>query len=108
MSGLDGLAAAKKTLSRTSPAPASAKSADLSAYISELAEQVLNAHQPGRMTLVIVNRVARAQALHAALGKKLKKRPARLSFLSTGVFVPPTAGRQWTRSSEKATTGEPT
>ena len=84
---LGRLAAAKKALSRTSPAPASAKSADLSAYVSELAEQVLNAHQPGRMTLVIVNRVARAQDLHAALGKKLKKAPPGL-VLVHGRFRP--------------------
>ena len=67
------LATAKKTLSRANAAPATAKAADVAAYVGQLADSVLDAHQAGRMTLVIVNRVTRAQALHAALGKRLKK-----------------------------------
>ena len=67
------LATAKKTLIRENAAPATAKVADIGAYVGKLADSVLDAHQTGRMTLVIVNRVARAQALHAALGKRLKE-----------------------------------
>ena len=47
--------------------PASARKADLSAYVRELAGEVLAHHQPGRVTLVILNTVARAQQVHAAL-----------------------------------------
>ena len=65
------LATAKKTLSRANAVPSTAKADDIGAYIDELADSVLDAHRAGRMTLVIVNRVARAQALHAALGKSL-------------------------------------
>ena len=65
------LATAKKTLSRANAVPSTAKADDIGAYIDELADSVLDAHRAGRMTLVIVNRVARAQALHAALGKRL-------------------------------------
>ena len=65
------LATAKKTLSRTNAVPVTAKTADVDAYIDKLADSVLAAHRAGRMTLVIVNRVTRAQALHAALGKRL-------------------------------------
>ena len=65
------VANAKKTLSRANAAPATAKAADVDAYVRQLADSVLDAHRAGRMTLVIVNRVARAQSLHAALGKRL-------------------------------------
>lgn len=41
-------------------------------YAPELAQRVLDAHQPGSTTLVIVNRVERAQDLYLAL-EKLKK-----------------------------------
>ncbi len=47
--------------------PASARKADLSAYVRELAGEALACHQPGTMTLVILNTVARAQQVHAAL-----------------------------------------
>ena len=67
------LATARKTLSRANAAPATAKAADIAAYVGQLADSVLDAYQAGRMTLVIVNRVARAQALHAALGKRLEE-----------------------------------
>ena len=50
--------------------PASARKADLSAYVRELAEAILVHHQPGRMTLAILNTVARAQQVHAALIKQ--------------------------------------
>ena len=66
------LTTAKKTLGRENVAPATAKAADIGTYVGSFADSILNAHQPGRMTLVIVNRVARAQALHAALGKRLE------------------------------------
>jgi CRISPR-associated endonuclease/helicase Cas3 len=66
------LATAKKTLTRTPIAPESSKAADIGAYVAQLARSVLDTHRPGRMTLVILNRVQRAQDLHAALAKEMK------------------------------------
>ena len=68
------LATAKKGLRRLSAAPATAKAEDVDAYVSELADAVLDGHQQRHMTLVIVNRVARAQALHDALRERLKRK----------------------------------
>lgn len=42
----------------------------LDQYAEALAAEVLKAHQPGKTTLVIVNRVYRAQALYDALNKQ--------------------------------------
>ena len=68
------LATAKKTLTAQSDiAPASSKPTEVKAYLNQLARTVLDAHRPGRMTLVIVNRVRRAQDLRAALAKELTK-----------------------------------
>jgi len=67
------LARATKRLTRSPVAPASPKKADLADYIGRLADAVLDAHRPGRMTLAIVNRVDRAQALRDAVEKKLSK-----------------------------------
>jgi len=66
------LATAKKVLTRTPITPESSKAADVEAYVAQLARSVLDAHRPGRMTLVILNRVQRAQDLHAALAKEMK------------------------------------
>ena len=65
------LATAKKVLERANAAPATAKAADIATYVDQLADSVLDAHQSGRITLVILNRVARAQALHAVLSERL-------------------------------------
>ena len=65
------LAHAPKRLSRSAVAPASLKRADLADYVGRLADAILDAHRPGSMTLAIVNRVDRAQALHAALGTRV-------------------------------------
>ena len=70
------LARARKTLIRSDLAPATAKAADVQEYIERLAEAVVDAHRAGRMTLVIVNRVRRAQDLHAALRKLLARQAA--------------------------------
>lgn len=76
---LDGrlarLAQAAKRLARSPVAPVSAKKADLAKYVARLADAILDAHRSGRMTLAIVNRVDRAQALHDALEKRLSQRP---------------------------------
>ena len=72
---LHRLATAKKTLNRARAIPVSHKSADIGTYVKELTNEVLQAHCPGCMTLVIVNRVSRAQDLHAALARELKRRP---------------------------------
>ena len=66
------LANAKKTLTPATFAPNSSKAADIKAYVEELARAVLGAHRPGLMSLVVLNRVQRAQDVHTALGKALK------------------------------------
>ena len=59
----------------------SVKKADLDAYATALAEETLrlHQHQENRMTLVVVNTVVRAQAVHKALKKK--NSPARLALI---------------------------
>ena len=69
---LQRLATAKKRLTRTHMAPESSKSADVDAYIAQLADAILDAHCPGRMTLIILNRVQRAQHLRGVLARKMK------------------------------------
>ena len=68
------LAHARKTLRRSDLAPATAKASDLKHYEDRLAAAILAAHCPGQMTLVIVNRVRRAQELHATIRKLLERR----------------------------------
>lgn len=68
------LARAPKRLARSPVRPASSKKADLADYVGRLADAILSAHRPGRMTLAIVNRVDHAQALREALAKRLSKR----------------------------------
>ena len=68
------LAQAPKKLVRSAVSPTSSKKTDLVAYIARLADAILDAHRDGQMTLAIVNRVDRAQALHNALQKRLTKR----------------------------------
>ena len=75
---LDGrladLVRATKRLARSAVAPASTKKADVADYVGGLAGAIVNAHQDGRLTLAIVNRVDRAQALREALEKLLSRR----------------------------------
>ncbi|WP_419948235.1 CRISPR-associated endonuclease Cas3'' [Candidatus Palauibacter sp.] len=68
------LARAAKHLQAAAEAPQSAASGDEKTYLSHLANSVVNAHRRGYMTLVIVNQVKRAQALHDQVGKVLKAR----------------------------------
>ena len=68
------LARAEKALRRSGIAPASPKSDGIKRYIAGLAESILAAHRTGYMTLVIVNRVKRAQDLHAAIERSLRRR----------------------------------
>ena len=70
-SRLHDLANAKKTLTHEH---ISLEKNKLSAYTGELASSILRKHRTGHMTLVIVNRVARAQQLYIDLGIELKKR----------------------------------
>ena len=70
------LARAPKRLTRSPAAPASAKKADIADYVGRLADEIVIAHRDGRMTLAIVNRVDRAQALRDAIEKRLPGRPA--------------------------------
>ncbi len=67
------LANAAKRLTRSQVAPASSKKSDLSEYCGQLADAIVNARHPELMTLAIVNRVDRAQALHQAIEKRLLK-----------------------------------
>ena len=73
-SRLARLTHAAKRLTRSSVAPASPKKAELADYIGRLADAVAAAHRDGLLTIAIVNRVDRAQALHQALEKKLSRR----------------------------------
>ena len=70
------LARATKRLVRSPVAPTSAKKADLADYVGRLTDAILAARSAVRMTLAIVNRVNRAQALRDALEKRLSGRPA--------------------------------
>ncbi|WP_448190486.1 type I-G CRISPR-associated helicase/endonuclease Cas3g [Azospirillum sp. sgz301742] len=58
---------ARKRVRPTAARPIGAAGKDIDAYIKALAAEVLEAHRPGRTTLVIVNTVARAQKLHGIL-----------------------------------------
>ena len=68
------LSRAAKRLVCSRVAPASPKKVDLADYVNRLAEAIIGAHRNGRMTLAIVNRVDRAQALRNALEKSLAAR----------------------------------
>ena len=68
------LSRAAKQLTRSKVAPASPKKADVAGYVGRLADAILDAHRGERMTLAIVNRVDRAQALRDALEKRLPRR----------------------------------
>ena len=70
---------APKPIQQASVAPVSAKKADLDAYATALADETLRLHRENRTTLVVVNTVARAQAVHKALQKK--NPPAHLALI---------------------------
>ena len=76
-SRLSRLSTAKKTVSPAMAMPASAGSAHINTYLNQLAGEVLDAHREGRMTLVVVNRVVRAQKLHATLADEIKRKSAK-------------------------------
>ena len=61
---------APKRMERSPVRPETAKKAAIGAYVRELADEVRTHHQSGRLTLVILNTVARAQQVHAALIKQ--------------------------------------
>lgn len=61
---------APKRIGRARARPKGATKADISSYIAELAGEIRAHHQPGHLTLVILNTVARAQQTHAALIKQ--------------------------------------
>lgn len=62
---------AEKRLRKAPVSLASEKKDDLTAYAESLAEWLLKIHQPGSLTLVVVNRVDRAQRLYRKLRKLL-------------------------------------
>ena len=51
---------------------------DQAAWVQEVADLIRTRHAPGTLTLVVVNRVARAQALHEALAAGFHSTPERL------------------------------
>lgn len=63
------LATAPKSLTRELVEPASPRAPDVRNYVEQLAHAVADAHCPDTLTLVIVNRVQRAQDIHSALVK---------------------------------------
>ena len=69
---------APKTLQRAPVAPASNKAADLKNYADELARFTADTHQKDTLTLLIVNRVERAQALAQALRSHCPNTPVGL------------------------------
>ena len=70
---LKRLTQAKKTLRQAQCEPSSSKGDDETAYIDELASAVLAEHRTGHLTVVIVNRVKRAQELFSKLNAKLSE-----------------------------------
>ena len=90
------LAQASKRLVRSPVAPASPKRPDIANYIGRLADAILGAHRDGTMTLAIVNRVDRAQALRGALEKRLARRspPAPTLALVHSRFRPADRARE--------------
>ena len=71
---LADLVRARKRLTHLPVAPVSTKQAEVADYVGGLAEAIVNAHQDGRLTLAIVNRVDRAQALRDQIEKRLARR----------------------------------
>lgn len=69
---LQRLVTAQKTLSRAHARPSSSRTEDIKKYVASLADMVIKAHRAGRMTLVIVNQVKRAQSLFEAIERKLQ------------------------------------
>lgn len=61
---------APKAVYRAAPVLGKLDKAAEAEYIRELAEQIIEKHQTGEQTLVILNRVERAQALFEALGER--------------------------------------
>lgn len=72
-SRLASLTQATKELYRSEAVPSSSTSGDIKAYVGALADSILDAHRPGRMTIAIVNRVLRAQDLYKAIEKRIGK-----------------------------------
>ncbi len=69
-----------KPIQPSSVAPMSAKKADLNAYATALAKETRSLHQENNTTLVVLNTVARAQAVHKAL-QKMDVAPACLALI---------------------------
>ncbi|WP_246423099.1 type I-G CRISPR-associated helicase/endonuclease Cas3g [Roseospira visakhapatnamensis] len=67
---IQAIVSARKAVTRVETPPPSQKKDEAKAYTQALAQTVQDHHQPGHPTLVIVNTVARAQAVHAALSAR--------------------------------------
>lgn len=101
-SRLHQLASAKKPLTQAPIAPTSGKATDIGTYIAGLARSVLDAHRSGQMTLVVLNRVQRAQELHAALTKEMKVASTRpMLALVHGRFRPADRQREFEKATER-------
>ncbi len=68
------LVEAPKHVRRVANGPTSGAAKDQKGYIARLAASVLEAHRSGRMTLVIVNQVKRAQDMYAQVRKTFAAR----------------------------------
>ena len=98
------LVRATKKLHRSHVVPMSPKTADFTTYVDRLAEDLLAKHRPDEgMTLAIVNRVDRAQALHQAIKKKIAKRDQRAPTLALvhSRFRPPDRRREMEKATER-------
>jgi len=69
---------ARKTLVRSSASLGGSSKTALKGYLSTLASEVIARHRPGSQTLVIVNRVDRAQRLFKRIRKEAPELPALL------------------------------
>ncbi|MQM38185.1 hypothetical protein KBTX_02194 [wastewater metagenome] len=99
----DGVTArihAPKALKQTRTCLTKADKKGQSAYIGALAEEIAAAHAPGEQTLVIINRVERAQALYDALADHdaerlllhARFRPAERARIEARLREPPASG----------------
>jgi CRISPR-associated endonuclease/helicase Cas3 len=79
---------ARKAVTRADMVPTGGGRKETEAYAATLAREVLERHRPGRTTLVILNRVARAQAVHAALKRLLGEDDDRLVLIHSRFRAP--------------------
>ena len=87
------LVRARKAMTRADTVPAGCGRKETEAYAATLAREVLERHRPGRTTLVILNRVTSAQAVHAALKRLLGEDDDRLVLIHSRFRAPDRAAQ---------------